>query len=69
MPNITLTVTSEQASRIQAYLSSTPYPTTLAGVKTLLIDYLNSQVKEYEKNKTNKEALELVVKPVELEIT
>ncbi|MEK6883583.1 MAG: hypothetical protein AABY22_28400 [Nanoarchaeota archaeon] len=69
MPNITLTVTSGQATRIQNFLASTPYPATLAGIKLLLIDYLKSQIKEYETYTAKNTALKSIILPEDLEIT
>jgi len=65
MPSVTLTVDSGEADRIQAALSATPYPQTIAGVKQLLIDYINSLVKSYEKAQGETAALAGIASPAE----
>ena len=69
MPNITLTVTASQASRIAAALSATDYPQTVAGYRQLLIDYTRSFVQEYERAQSQEAALATIPPPATLDIS
>ena len=68
MPSITLTVTAAQAVRIQAALSPTSYPQTLAGFKQLLVDYSRHFVQEYERAEAQKAALVGIAKPADFDV-
>ena len=69
MPSITLTYDADQANRIRAALSATPYPQNAAGFKALLTDYIKAWVKGYEDNKTRQDALATVVLPTDLVVS
>jgi len=69
MPNVTLTIGAGEAARIQAALTATDYPATVAGFKQLLMDYTRSFVQEYERAKAEKDALASVVPVSSLVIT
>ena len=51
MPSITLTVDATQASRIQDALSAAGYAPTPAGLKQLLMTYIQGLVENYEKRR------------------
>ena len=69
MPSITLTFSTDNATRLQAALAPTSYPQTAAGLKTLLMDYLKTFVREYERASAEKTALASVSVPTAPDIT
>jgi len=69
MPSITLTFTAAQATRIKAWLATTPYPATEAGYKQAVTDWTKSMVKEVEDAKARQDALAAVQPAVDLVMT
>lgn len=69
MPSITLTFSASQAQRLQDALSASDYPTTLAGAKSLITDWLRNYVRDYERIKAQKDALDAVSEPADVVIT
>ena len=69
MPSITLTLTAAQATRVAAALAATPYPTTTAGYKALLVDYTRNFVAEYERAVAVAAATAAVTPPADLTAT
>ena len=69
MPSITLVVTTAEATRITNALAGTGYPQTAAGIKSWLMDYVSTHVKEYERKKGEKDAIAVLAAPADVTIT
>lgn len=60
MPSLTLNVTQGQMSRIQVSLTFAGRPATVDGLKALIVELLRSWVKEQERLKARKDAIDAV---------
>lgn len=69
MPSITLTFTAEQATHIQAWLSTTDYPPTVAGYKQAVVDWTKDMVREAEDAAAKDAALATVQPAIDLIVT
>ena len=69
MPTLVLTFSAADATRLQSALADTPYPKPAAVLKALLVDYLQSRVREFEGAAAKRAALSTLTEPTALTVS